>query len=271
MLRGMRDAELRARYGPHAVITGAAQGIGAELAGVLAERGLGVVLVDVQHERARAIAERLAREHGASTRALGVDLTSLECASEVARGCADLDVGLLVNNAGIPGAIGPLLDLDVEAHLAALHVNARAALLLTHHFGQALRARRRGGIVFLSSLAALQGSALVAHYGATKAYDLALAEALGAELHEHGVDVLAAVVGATRTPGFESAQPKGGKPRGALMEARSVAVEIVGALGTRRVHVVGRANRAAALALGLLPRRWSSALVSRETRRIFGR
>src|SRR5260370_29898575 len=61
---------------------------------------------------------------------------------------------------------------------------------------------RSGGIIFLSSASAYQGTALVANYAATKAYNLILAEGLWEELRFSGVDVLGFAPGATNTPGF---------------------------------------------------------------------
>ncbi len=68
-------------------------------------------------------------------------------------------------------------------------------------------ARKRGGIIMLSSGSALQGVAYAASYAATKAYNLVLAESLWDELRDHGVDVLGFMPGATRTPGYEQQQP----------------------------------------------------------------
>ena len=67
----------------------------------------------------------------------------------------------------------------------------------------------------MASMAAAQGSPLVATYAATKAFDLVLAEGLWDELGAHGVDVLACRAGATRTPNYEASQPTGKVP---LME-----------------------------------------------------
>ena len=63
-------------------------------------------------------------------------------------------------------------------------------------------ARKRGAVILMSSLTAFQGSPFVSVYGATKAFNLALAEGLWAELQPHGVDVLACCAGATRTPNW---------------------------------------------------------------------
>jgi uncharacterized protein len=71
---------------------------------------------------------------------------------------------------------------------------------LCHHFAPKMVARGRGGIVLVGSGAGLVGGPNMAAYGATKAFGMVLAEALWAELHGSGVEVLGLVLGATDTP-----------------------------------------------------------------------
>ena len=63
--------------------------------------------------------------------------------------------------------------------------------MLAHFFGVKMLARRRGGMIMLSSGSAQQGTAYVANYAATKAYNRILAESLWEELRGEGIDVLA--------------------------------------------------------------------------------
>ena len=71
---------------------------------------------------------------------------------------------------------------------------------LCHHFAAPMQERGRGGIVMLSSGAGLVGGRNMVAYGASKAFDMVMAEALWAELHGSGVDVLGVVLGVTDTP-----------------------------------------------------------------------
>src|SRR4029450_963051 len=88
------------KYGPWAVVVGAAQGLGAELARQLAGRGLHLVLVDLVDEEQKALATGLEDAHGISTRTVAGDVTSPEVQDQI-RGLADeLEIGLLVYNAG---------------------------------------------------------------------------------------------------------------------------------------------------------------------------
>ena len=119
-------------------------------------------------------------------------------------------------------------------------VNCRGPLILADEFGRVMAARGRGGLVFMASMAAAQGSPLVATYAATKAFDLVLAEGLWDELAAHGVDVVACRAGATRTPNYEAAKPNGKVP---LMEPEAVARRALDSLGRRpSVVQIGRAS-----------------------------
>src|SRR3569833_2433761 len=83
-----------------------------------------------------------------------------------------------------------------------LALNTRGPLSAARIFGAQMAERGRGTIILLSSLTAFWGTAYLATYGATKAYNHALAEALAAELGPSGVDVVACCAGATSTPGI---------------------------------------------------------------------
>jgi short-subunit dehydrogenase len=71
---------------------------------------------------------------------------------------------------------------------------------LCHHLAAPMVERGRGGIVVVSSGAALVGARRMVAYAASKAFDMVMTEALWAELHDKGVDVLALVLGVTDTP-----------------------------------------------------------------------
>jgi len=132
-----------------------------------------------------------------------------------------------------------------------IRVNCLAVAALTHAFLPAMQARRRGAIIIVSSVAGYQPLGFAATYGATKAFDLMLGEALWAENRETGVDVLALSPGPVDT---EFQTVAGEKPHpGATPE--SVVETAFAALGKKPSVIVGGINKARTWSLRLAPRK----------------
>jgi short-subunit dehydrogenase len=254
------------RHGPAALIVGASDGIGAAFAEELAARGSDLVLVARRQSALDAAAERLRAAYHVRVRTLAADASTTEGIAAIT-GIQE-DVGLLVCNAAL-APIAPFLELTLEQLDAMIDLNCRSAAHLAHAFGTRLVKRGHGGIVLLSSMASNQGSALVAHYAATKAYLRVLAEGLWAELRPHGVDVLASCPGPVRTPTFERSGARRARLVPAPMDSRDVARETLAALGRRPVVIPGRWNRLAATGAALLPRRRAVTLSSARTRAMY--
>jgi short-subunit dehydrogenase len=191
-------AELLAKYGPWAMVTGASSGMGAEFARQLAARGLNLVLTARREELLIRLSDELSSQHGVETRVAALDLSRDDILGELERVIDPLEIGLLINNAGFTND-GDLLDNDLDAEIRLLHVNCRAPLMLSHVLGARMRERRRGGMIFLASTVAFAAVSQWANYSASKAYALVLAESLAKELRPHGVDVMALCPGFTRT------------------------------------------------------------------------
>jgi hypothetical protein len=231
----------------------------------LARRGLSLLLVDVQGDTNRDVAERLRAEHGVQVVACEVDLAGADCVDLLEPSLQGRDVGLWVHCAAT-SPLGSFVDISRERQLATLHTNARATLLLAHRLAPALTARGRGGMVLLSSGSALSGAPWVAGYAATKGYVLALSLSLAAELESSGVDVLAVCPGLVNTAATRARPPALGRaPWVRMLEAEQVVDESLGALGERLVVVPGRAERLGlAITSRLLPRRWALAALRRS-------
>jgi len=263
--RGTSEAEAKLRrYGPRALVVGASDGIGEAFAIELARRGLDVTLVARRRPLLESLAELLRASHGVNASIVVADIGTPAGVNAVIA-AAD-GVGLLVCNAAL-GPIKPFADLTPSEVDAVLDVNCRAAARLTHAIGGAMVARGRGGVILLSSMAGGQGSALVAHYAATKAYLRVLAEGLWAEWKPRGVDVLACCPGLVSTPTFtRSKLARLGRLVPAPMSPERVAREALRALGHGPSVIPGWRNRWSASAVSrLLPRSTAVALVSRQT------
>ena len=200
------ELDAKARYGGWVLVAGASAGLGAAFAHESARLGFDVVLLARRAGTLDETAAAIRAEHGVATRCIVADLARDDIAEVVAAQTADLDVGVLVYNAAAE-LYGPFLTLDHGAHRTNIAVNCYAPTVLAEHFGARMRDRGRGAIAIVSSLAALQGSRYLTIYAAAKAYELILAEGLWDELGDHGVDVLAYVVGATASSTWEGPAP----------------------------------------------------------------
>jgi len=238
-------------FGPWAIVTGASSGIGKEFARQLAASGLHVVLVSRQLSTLEELGGRLATEFGVQYRAVGVDLTEEHFLSTLEEATHDLDIGLVVSNAGT-WMLGDFVTMDSRALQRSLNLNVKAHLDVAHYFGQHLAQRKRGGLLLTASTAGLQGIPFSAEYAAAKAYVLTLGEGLHGEMQRVGVHVTVLLPGATDTPllaasGFDL--PAILKP----MSTEQCVAEGLAALSANRATLIaGRMNRILA---ALMPRR----------------
>ena len=252
-------------FGPWAVVTGASSGIGREIARQVAASGINVVVVARRIARLQEVGRSLAADFGVEHRVLEADLSTPAFFAEVERKTADLDVGLFVGNAGSPNA-GELWKVERDELAKAIHLKVNANVMLVHHFARGLVARRRGGILLVSSVGGLNGVPYVTNTAAVEAYVLTLGEGLHVELARHGVNVTVLMPGPTLT---ESMGKMGVDPSEMPMKpmsAERVATEALRALQRNRpTHIAGRVNR---LMARLMPRsiatRMMGALVGKK-------
>jgi short-subunit dehydrogenase len=243
------------RYGRLALVTGASSGIGLEFARVLAAAGFDLLLVARGRERLEARAQELSRSHGIEATPITLDLTAEGAVDALHRQLAGRDVGLVVLNAGVE-AVGPFAHTPLEQQAALQRLNVDVPTRMASLFGASMADRGRGAIVFVSSLFAYQGVPYVAHYAASKAYVLALGEALHVELKPAGVDVLVVSPGLTDTA-MPARMPldfaKVPMPRSSPQRVAAAALR---ALGRQATIVPGLINKVYAWQNRLLPRSW---------------
>jgi uncharacterized protein len=189
-----------AKYGPWALVAGASDGLGAAFAQELAERGVNVVLLARRQAVLDQVAAQIHAKTDVHTRTLAIDLALPDAATQIASATADLEVGMLVYCAGADPSFKPFLANPIEAAEAMVQRNCTVPMQLCHHFAPAMVERGSGGIVIFGSGAGLAGGPNMVAYGASKAFDMVMTEALWAELHDKGVDVLGLILGKTNTP-----------------------------------------------------------------------
>jgi short-subunit dehydrogenase len=195
-----RASDFATRYGPWALVLGASDGIGAAFARGVAEHGCNVLLAARRPAALDEVASEIRTATGVEARTIAVDLTTDDAMPAIVAACSGLDVGFVVYCAGADANYEPFLAQPVENALAMVERNCVAPLRVCHHFAPPMQERGRGGIVLVSSGAGLVGGRNMVAYGASKAFDMVMAEALWAELHESGVHVLGLVLGVTDTP-----------------------------------------------------------------------
>jgi short-subunit dehydrogenase len=236
----MLDAET---YGPWAVIAGGSEGVGAAFAELLAEAGLNLVLLARKPGPLETTAAA-ARAKGVEVRHLCVDLTSGSALQQIRDLTDDLDVGLLVYNAGANTYGHEFVTGDLDRFQQVIDLNITAPLTLVRHFGAALKTRRRGGILLVGSLAGYLGSAQISVYAAVKAFARIFAEGLWLEMHEHDVQVLELILGVTRTPAMARAGLNMDMPGLSVAEPMAVAREgLLALVNGGPVHVVAGNER----------------------------
>ena len=253
--------DLRTGYGQYAIVTGASSGIGEQFAWKLAAAGVDLILVARRRDRLEALAADLTRAHGTATRVISLDLLADGAIDQLHRAVGDLDVGMVVANAGIYAG-GRLIDNALERELDILTLNAVVPLQLAHRFGRDFAQRGKGAILLVSSLTGATPTPYVANYAAAKGYVALLGQALNYELRRDGVDVLVVCPGATQTEGLDNAVGIDFHKMGtSLMDPAEVARTALSALG-RRARVVPGAVNAASDLFGkyVIPRSWSTRL-----------
>lgn len=223
------DEKFTQKYGPWGVVTGASQGIGAEYARAMAEKGLNVVMVARSGEKMTKLAKELSEEHGVKVRVLPADLNTDEGIEQVKAGTKDLKVGLLVNNAGA-WQMGSFLDQQIDKTTDKVGLNFGAPLKLSQHFAKSMSEEGKGGILNVGSMAAFHGVPGQAAYSGNKGFLQNLTESLHRELKPQGIDVMITNPGPVKGEASSSEYDQSKIPL-AKVSPREVATQSLGRLG----------------------------------------
>jgi uncharacterized protein len=231
------------RFGPWALVTGASSGIGKEFARQIAASGINIVLVARRAALLREVGVEFGRRYGVEYRAVALDVSRDDFIGQLASATDDLDIGLVVSNAGT-GNPGAFLKLDRQLLEETLRLNTMSHLSIAHHFGAGLTQRRRGGLILVGAMGAEDGIPCMANDGGAKAYVHSLGEALHYEFKPLGVYVTVLAAGVTNTAVIDKF---GLNPETMPMKPMSVEQCVSEALdGLRKNHsmvIPGRVNR----------------------------
>jgi uncharacterized protein len=188
-----------------ALITGASNGIGLELAKIHASKGGNLVLVARNKSKLDELKVELESQYKISVYTIGKDLSLPNAAQEVYNETAQqkIQVDYLINNAGF-GDFGMFVETDWNKELQMINLNITTLTQFTKLYLQDMVARKFGKIMNVASTAAFQSGPTMAVYYATKAYVLSFSEAIDNEVSDKGVTVTSLCPGATES-GFQAA------------------------------------------------------------------
>jgi len=188
-----------------ALITGASNGIGLELAKIHASKGGDLVLVARNKSKLEELKTTLEKQFGVSVYTVGKDLSAINSAQEVYEETSrqSIKIDYLINNAGF-GDFGMFAETDWDKELQMINLNITTLTLFTKFYLKEMVKRGSGKIMNVASTAAFQPGPTMAVYCATKAYVLSFTEAVSNEVNDKGVSMTALCPGATET-GFQAA------------------------------------------------------------------
>jgi short-subunit dehydrogenase len=253
---------------PFAVVTGASSGIGFALAKEFARHGFALVIAAENAELTDA--ERELKTLGAAVDAVQVDLATPQGVETLVErvNAHNQPVTALVVNAGVgvSGDFARKTDLDAELNL--IDLNVRSTVHLTKRLVRPMVDRKRGRVLFTSSIAAMGPGPFYATYAASKAFMLSFAEAIREELKDTGVTVTALMPGATDTKFFERAGMEDTKVgAGKKDDPAEVARQGFEALMAGKDHVIAGSfvNKIRGAASKLMPETLKAAAQRRST------
>jgi short-subunit dehydrogenase len=248
-----------------ALITGAASGIGYQLACLFAAENYNLVLVDRNESRLSEISVEFQEKYPIIVKDIVKDLSISTSPQEIFAELqtANIKVDVLVNNAGF-GTYGLFNETSLASELEMLQVNLVCLTHLTKLFLKEMVKQGSGKILNVASAAAFQPGPLMAVYFATKAYVLSFSEAIANELEGTGVTVTVLCPGSTvsafheRTGMADSKLVKGQK----MMDAETVAQMGYDALMRGKTIIIpGLLNKILAKSVRFFPRKLVTKIV----------
>ncbi|WP_370184765.1 SDR family NAD(P)-dependent oxidoreductase [Rhodococcus wratislaviensis] len=171
--------------GRTALVTGGGSGLGAAIAGALVEAGARVIVVGRDEQKLTAVAAK----HGGAVRVAVADVATPLSVAGLAAELADEDISILVNNAGIPGPVAALTDIEPDEWDEVFAVNVRGVYLMCREFVPGMVAAGRGDVINLASVSGKRPLARRTPYCASKMAVIGLTTTLAAEVGPLGVSV----------------------------------------------------------------------------------
>ncbi len=187
--------------GQTAIVTGAAQGIGAGIADRLARAGAQIAVADLNADNGEAAAAKLTAD-GLNAFAVQVDVSRRDSVEPMVKSVLDRagQIDILVNNAGIAGIAAPIWEQGDDDWQSVIDVDLTGVFLCCRAVLPHMRERDYGRIVNIASVAGKDGNPNMVAYSAAKAGVIAIAKSVGKEVATNNICVTAVTPAVIRTP-----------------------------------------------------------------------
>lgn len=190
--------------GKRVLITGAGGGMGRSHAELMAARGADIVIHDIKADGAEETAE-LVRDHGRQAEVVVADIRDVPAFTSLIARAGPVDI--LVNNAGVGGSRRTIEDIDPETFNQMFDVHVRGTFFATQAVLPAMKEKKDGKIVNISSIYAMGGSQLASHYSAAKSAISGFTKSWARELAPWRIKVNAVAPGFVVTGMTEGSNP----------------------------------------------------------------
>lgn len=242
------------KHSRYAVVTGAAGGLGSCFARELAQRGVNLIITDVDRPRLDTLALAL-REYGVECVAVEADITQVQSMEQLCKTCEAYDIFLLINNAGV-GGTKDFVNCELAYLEKIIQLNITASTLLTHNLLPNIIRGGGGYVLNVSSMAALSPTGWKTIYPASKRFVMHFSQGLNQELRSRNVRVSVVLPGPMRTNGeiAERIDKQGFFGRFTSQSPSFVAKQSIDAMQNGCSLILpGVKNRIFKLFLGLIP------------------
>lgn len=233
---------LKERYGPFALITGASSGIGRTYAYKLASLGFNLILAARKINILNTLGEELMTKHPIYVKTVQADLSDQNDVNELIKSTENIKVGLLINNAG-NGYVGSFIQNNLQSEKAIIQLNIITPLELTHHFGNKMVKNGKGAIIWIGSTMGFQGTPYAANYSATKAFAETFCQSIRYELKGENIDVQVVAAGPTNTSAKQRNDIDFTKLPLIWMDSEAVVEDSLKNLGIKTLVIPGRMNK----------------------------
>jgi len=190
--------------GKRALITGAGGGMGRSHAVLMAERGADIVIHDIKEDGAAETAD-MVRQHGRDATVVVADIRDVPAFTAEIRDAGPVDI--LVNNAGVGGARRSIEDITEDIYNQMFEVHVRGTFFATQTVLPAMKEKKDGKIINISSIYAMGGSQLASHYAASKSAISGFTKSWARELAPWRIKVNAVAPGFIVTGMTEGSNP----------------------------------------------------------------